>query len=168
MLFGGGSTFAARRDTLNKFSIPKEVDMYVDEYLVICTLNQGYSYFIDTPLSTWRIHGKNYSDSNSRSNSYEKKRSRSLKSMEGILNNLDGVDSEIRKLYTLKYKISEIADKESAGNKKIFDILDMWLFFIKNFNVFSSDSFAIAKSYTLFNRTLPKFILDWLRERKKK
>ena len=168
IFFGGGSTFAARRDTLNEFSIPKEVHMYIDEYLVMCTLNQGYSYLIDSPLSTWRIHGKNYSDPNSISNSYENKRIRSLKSMEGILNNLDGFDSEIRKLYTLKCKISKIADKESTSNKKIFDILDMWLFFVKNFNVLSSDSFAIAKSYTLFNRTLPKFILDWLRELKQK
>jgi glycosyltransferase involved in cell wall biosynthesis len=168
MLFGGGSTFAARRDALNKFSIPKEVDMFIDEYLVMCTLNQGYSYFIDSPLSVWRIHGKNYSGAIVNSNSHEKKRLRSLKSIEGVLNNLDDFDLEIRKLYTLKYKVSEIADKESVGNKKISDIVDMWLFFLKNFNLFSPHSFNIAKSHTLFNRTLPKFILDWLRKRKQK
>lgn len=168
ILFGGGSTFAARRDALNKFSIPKEVDMFIDEYLVMCTLNQGYSYFIDSPLSVWRIHGKNYSGSIANPNNHEKKRLRSLKSIEGILNNLDDFDLEVQKLYTLKYKISEIADKESVGNKKISDIVNMWLFFLKNFNLFSSYSFTIAKSHTLFNRTLPKFILDWLRKRKQK
>jgi glycosyltransferase involved in cell wall biosynthesis len=168
MLFGGGSTFAARRDALNKFSIPKEVDMFIDEYLVMCTLNQGYSYFIDSPLSVWRIHGKNYSGSIANPNSHEKKRLRSLKSIEGILNNLDDFDPEIQKLYRLKYKVSEIADKESVGNKKISDIVDMWLFFLRNFNLFSPHFLNIAKSHTLFNRTLPKFILDWLRGRKQK
>jgi glycosyltransferase involved in cell wall biosynthesis len=168
ILFGGGSTFAARRDALNKFSIPKEVDMFIDEYLVMCTLNQGSSYFIDSPLSVWRIHGKNYSGSISKPNSHEKKRLRSLKSIEGILNNLDDFDPEIQKLYTLKYKVSEIANKESVGNKKISDIVDMWLFFLKNFNLFSPHFLNIAKSHTLFNRTLPKFMLDWLRKRKQK
>ena len=163
MLFGGGSTFAVRRDTLNKFSIPKEVDMYIDEYLVMCTLNQGYSYFIDNPLSLWRIHSQNYSGNTSNINNYEIKALRSLKSIEGILNNLDDFDLEIRKIYTLKYKISEISDKERMGNKKTSDILSMWWFFLKNFSIFSPHFFTIIKSHTLLNRTLPNFMLNWLR-----
>jgi glycosyltransferase involved in cell wall biosynthesis len=163
MLFGGGSTFAVRRDTLNQFSIPKEVDMYIDEYLVMCTLNQGYSYFIDNPLSVWRIHSQNYSGNTANVNNYEIKALRSLKSIEGILNNLDDFDPELRKIYTLKYKISQICDKERKGNKTLFDIVSMWLFFLKNFSVLSPNSFTMIKSYTLLNRTLPNFILNWLR-----
>jgi glycosyltransferase involved in cell wall biosynthesis len=163
MLFGGGSTFAVRRETLHKFSIPKEVDMYIDEYLVMCTLNQGYSYFIDNPLSLWRIHSQNYSGNTSNINNYEIKALRSLKSIEEILNNLDDFDLEIRKIYTLKYKISQISDKERKGNKTLFDILSMWWFFLKNFSIFSPHFFTIIKSYTLLNRTLPNFILNWLR-----
>ncbi|MTJ53683.1 glycosyltransferase family 2 protein [Anabaena sp. UHCC 0253] len=168
MLFGGGSTFAVRRDTLNKFSIPKEVDMYIDEYLVMCTLNQGYSYFIDNPLSVWRIHRQNYSGNTSNVNEYQKKSLRSLTSIEGILNNLDDFDVEIRKIYTLKYKISQISEKEKMGNKTLFDILSMWWFFLKNFGIFSYQPLTMIKSYTLLNRTLPNFILDWLRTMKHK
>ena len=168
MLFGGGSTFAARKETLRKFSIPKEVDMYIDEYLVMCTLNQGYSYFIDSPLSVWRIHNNNYSGTISNANNYEQKGLRGLKSIEGILNNLDGFDTDIRLIYTLKYKISEITYKEGIGNKKISDILGMWSFFLKNFNIFNSHSFPIIKSYSLINRTLPSFLLNWLRVMKSK
>ena len=163
MLFGGGSTFAARKETLKKFSIPKEVDMFIDEYLVMCILNQGCSYFIDSPLSVWRIHGNNYSDIICSSINYEKKRLRSLKSVEGILNNLNDFNDDIRKLYALNYEISKIANLENIGNKKISDILSMWSFFMKNFNIFSHHSLTLIKSYTLLNRSLPKFILDRLK-----
>jgi glycosyltransferase involved in cell wall biosynthesis len=163
MLFGGGSTFAARKETLEKFSIPKEVDMFIDEYLLMHTLNQGHSYFIDSPLSVWRIHQNNYSGSISDPNTLKNKRLRSLKSIEGILTNLDCFDDQIRRLYTLKCKIEEIADKESTGNKKIVDILNMWSFFLRNFNILSPHSLAILRSYTLLSRSLPKSLLDWLR-----
>lgn len=163
MLYGGGSTFAARRDALSKFSIPQEVDMYIDEYLVMSILNQGYSYFIDSPLSLWRIHGNNYSGNIVNSDSYKAKAIRSLKSIEGILNNLDVFEDEVRKLYTLKYKICEIADKEKFGEKKLSDILNMWFFFFRNFNIFDLHSLTVIKSYTILNRTLPRFIVDWFR-----
>jgi glycosyltransferase involved in cell wall biosynthesis len=163
MLFGGGSTFAARKDYLKTISIPKEIDMYIDEYLVMSILNQGYSYFIDSPLSIWRIHDNNYSGNTSNANNYQSKMVRSLKSIDGILNNLDAFDPEIRKLYTLKYKISEIADKERIGDKKISDVLSMWSFFLKNFNIFNFHSCTVIKSYTLINRTLPIFMLNLLR-----
>ena len=161
ILFGGGSTFATTRETLKKFSIPKEVDMYIDEYLVMCTLNIGYSYFIDSPLSLWRIHGNNYSEVTTKS--FERKRLRSMKSKEGVLNNLNNFDDEILKLYKLNYVISGIADKENTGQKKVLDIINMWSFFLTNFNVFNPHSFKIIKSYTMLNRTVPKLILDWLR-----
>jgi glycosyltransferase involved in cell wall biosynthesis len=163
MLFGGGSTFAARRETLKKFSIPKEVDMYIDEYLVMCTLNQGYSYFIDSPLSVWRIHGKNYSGEASDLKKHEMKINRSIKSIEGILGNLDDFDLDTRKLYELKYIISEISYKEEKVTKKVDDILKMWFYFFVNFNILDPRSFTVVKSYTLVNRTLPNFILNWLR-----
>lgn len=165
MLFGGGSTFAARRETLRKFSIPKEIDMFIDEYLVMCTLNQGASYFIDAPLSVWRIHSNNYSGTIS-SNNNKSKRLRSLKSVEGILNNLHDFDDNIRKLYTLNYKVLEIADKEKIGNKEISDILSMWSFLLRNFKFLSPHFLTIIKSYTLLNRSLPTFIIDWLRATK--
>ena len=163
MLFGGGSTFAARSETVKKFSIPKEVDMYIDEYLVMCTLNQGYSYFIESPLSVWRIHGKNYSGDASDGKKHEIKMIRSLKSIEGILTNLDDFDHDIRKLYELKYKILEIIYKEEKGTKKVDDILKMWSYFFMNFNVLDPRSFTVVKSHSLFARTLPNFILNWLR-----
>jgi glycosyltransferase involved in cell wall biosynthesis len=163
ILFGGGSTFAARRETLSRFSIPRQVDMYIDEYLVMCTLNQGYSYFLEDPLSIWRIHGGNYSGSERMSEKYQTKMIRSLKSMEGILNHLHDFDDDIRRLYALKLRLSEIAYKEDIGNKKVSDILLMWSFFVQNFNIFSPQSLTIIKSYWLINRTLPTFVLTWLR-----
>lgn len=119
ILFGGGSTFAGRMEAIRKFSVPKEVDIHIDEYLVMCTLNQGYSYFIDFPLSIWRIHGKNFSNMLSNPDIYEIKMRRSFNSMEGVLNNMDGFDQEILNLYSLKLKIFDIYVQENLGRKKL-------------------------------------------------
>jgi glycosyltransferase involved in cell wall biosynthesis len=163
ILFGGGSTFAARVETIRKFSIPKEVDMYIDEYLVMCTLNQGYSYFINAPMSIWRIHGNNFSGVTSNRILGEAKIRRSLDSMKAILNNLNDFDQEITNIYSLKLKISEVSIKEGLGKKSLFDILNMWSFFVKNFNLFNQDNLKIIKAYTLINRSLPTSILNLLR-----
>ncbi|MEH2381180.1 MAG: glycosyltransferase family 2 protein [Nostoc sp.] len=164
ILFGGGSTFAGRTEAIRKFSIPKEVDMYIDEYLVMCTLNQGYSYFLESPLSIWRIHGNNFSDVDSNSSIYEAKMRRSFNSIEAVLNNLDGFDKEIFNLYSLKLKIFDLAVKENLGRKTLSDILKMWLFFTNNFNFFSQNSLMVIKSYTLLNRTIPTSILKLIRQ----
>ena len=166
ILFGGGSTFAGRAETLKKLSIPKEIDMYIDEYLVMFTLNQGYSYFINSSLSIWRIHGKNFSGTTS-SPIIEPKIHRSIKSMEAILNSLKDFEQEISRLYYLKLKISEIAAKEGLGKKSFLDILKIWSFFLSNFNILSSDSLKIIKAYNLLNRSLPTSAINLLRYLKK-
>ncbi|MBW4643777.1 MAG: glycosyltransferase [Goleter apudmare HA4340-LM2] len=165
ILFGGGSTFAGRREALRKFSIPKQVDMYIDEYLVMCTLNQGYSYFINSPLSIWRIHGNNFSDAFDPS-VYEVKMRRSFNSIEAVLNNLEGFDQYIFSLYYLKLKIFNIAVKEKLNNKKFSDIVDMWLFFITHFNFLSKDYLRVIKAYTLLNRSVPTSALNVMKQMK--
>jgi glycosyltransferase involved in cell wall biosynthesis len=159
MLFGGGSTFAGRMEAIRKFSIPKEVDIYIDEYLVMCTLNQGYSYFIDSSLSIWRIHGNNFSDMLSHPDIYEAKMRRSLSSMEGILNGLVGFEQEILNLYSLKVRVFYIFAQENLGRKKTSDILKMWLFYMQKFNFFSQNSLIVIKGYKLLNRSLPTSII---------
>ncbi|MDF5735820.1 MULTISPECIES: glycosyltransferase family 2 protein [unclassified Nostoc] len=166
ILFGGGSTFAGRTEAIRKFSIPKKVDMYIDEYLVMSTLNQGYSYFLESPLSIWRIHGNNFSDGDSNCSIYETKMQRSVNSIEAVLNNLDGFDKEILNLYSLKLKVFELAVKENLGRKTLSDIFNMWLFFCNNFNFFSQTSLSVIKSYTLINRTIPTSTLNLMRQMK--
>jgi glycosyltransferase involved in cell wall biosynthesis len=159
ILFGGGSTFAGRMEAIRKFSIPKEVDIYIDEYLVMCTLNQGYSYFIDSPLSIWRIHGNNYSSILSNPDIYKAKIQRNLNSIEAILNSLVGFDQEILDLYALKFRVTYIFFKEKLGTKESSNIFNMWLFYLQKFNFLSYDSLLIIRSYKLLNRSLPISIL---------
>jgi glycosyltransferase involved in cell wall biosynthesis len=65
MLFGGGSTFAARASVLKKMAFPAEVDMYTDEWLVMQVLLAGDTYFLPEPLSIWQVHKGNFSSRHS-------------------------------------------------------------------------------------------------------
>lgn len=167
ILFGGGSTFAARSDVLKDLNIPKAVDMWIDEYLVLMILNQGYSYFINQPLSVWRIHGKNFSNSPPSPQSIEAKTFRSKKSVEAVFDSILKSDfsKEIKKLYLLNIMVSEIALKESLNTKSVFDIWNLWIFLLKNFA--GKDLPLIIKCYTVLNRSLPTPIFKALKKLKK-
>lgn len=169
ILFGGGSTFAARAEILKRSTIPKEVDMFIDEYLVLITLNQGQSFFLKQPLSIWRIHGKNFSNESSNIPISVEKVQRSMRSVEAVLNNLVKNDFEdnIKKLYFLKTKVANLVLKEEIGEKSFNEVLDMWLYVFSNFITFSPDIFSIIKNYTLLNRTMPNSMLRALKQAKK-
>lgn len=169
MLFGGGSTFATRTDVAKKFKIPKAVDMYIDEYLVLLSLREGYSYFIKDPLSVWRIHGKNFSDVSLDREYYQRKSQRSISSMEAVLESLieQEFDPEIVKFYTLKNQVAIAAIKESLGEKSLSDIINIWSYILKNFRVPPKELVKIIKHYTILNRSLPTPILKLLKEAKK-
>ena len=169
MLFGGGSTFAGRADALKSFTIPQAIDMYIDEYLVLFTVNQGKSFFIPKPLSIWRIHGKNFSG-NKQPTRINNKAIRSLSSMkavrDGILNGDFSLD--LKEIYTLKTKVADIAYQESINKKSIADILDLWVYVFTNLNHVKDSKLSIIKKYTLVNRTLPTFFLNFLKNNFKK
>ena len=170
MLFGGGSTFAARTQALRTFAIPKEVDMFIDEYLVLFTLNCGYSFFIEEPLSIWRIHGNNFSETNFDLEIYQVKNQRSIASMEAVLSSLSASEfsPDIIQLYSLKNKVVKLAMKEQLEQKYLADILDLWLTLIINIRFFGLNFIKIIKNYTILNRTLPTSILKLLKQVKRK
>lgn len=163
ILFGGGSTFAARADVLKRIQIAAEIDMLIDEYLLLATLNRGDSFFIERPLSVWRIHGDNFSCDHP-----GKKAERDIKNMEAVLRSVQGedFDLEIKCLYSLKTKVSKLAVKERARQKSANDVLDMWLFFISISRVLGSGLFRVFRSYTILHRTLPTPLLRLLQRTK--
>jgi glycosyltransferase involved in cell wall biosynthesis len=158
IFFGGGSTFAARTEELKLWVIPKEVDMYIDEYLVLMTLNKGYSYFIERPLSVWRIHDGNFSGLNAKDSTVSpSKAHRSVNSLKAVLSLVLAGDFEpdIKLLYTLKAKVYQIAMKERTGEKSYRDVLDLWKHLMRIFERFGNGTFDIIKCYAVLNRTLP-------------
>jgi hypothetical protein len=165
ILFGGGSTFAGRACVLKNCHIPAEVDMLIDEYLVLATLNRGHSYFIERPLSLWRIHGENYSggacDKAEPSKQARDKACRSMESIKAVQSCVLNGDFEpdIKMLYTLKTKVSQLFLKEELGGKSCKDVLDLWRYLISSFAVFGKESFEIMRRYTILNRTLPTPVL---------
>jgi len=161
--FGGGSTFAARADVLKNFTIPKEVDMYIDEFMLLATLNQGYSFFLEQPLSIWRVHNKNFSVNKSILN---QKFQRSLVSVEAVLNELSilGIDEKVKRIYQLKTLGLSLAVKEQLQEKSGLDILKLWISFFDNVSFFGLDAFKIAKNLRLLNRALPTPLITTLRK----
>lgn len=169
ILFGGGSTFATRTDVAKKMPIPETVDMYIDEHLVLFTLQDKYCYFIDEPLSIWRIHGNNFSVGESKSEKAIAKLQRSQSSMAAVLQTLEaeGFDREILALYTLKTKVSITSIKEQLGEKTVNDIIDIWQYLWKNFSQ-DPDLLNLIQTYNVLNRTLPTPMINGLRNLKYK
>ncbi len=163
ILFGGGSTFAARASILKNCSIPKAVDIFIDEYLILYTLMQGYSYFIEEPLSAWRIHGKNFSNLQTDLSLYHAKMARSLSSMEAVLDCVvqGNFGSNLQKIYKLKVKIAILAAREKSGEKTFSDVVDLWKLLLKSFNPLSPVFLRLVKAYTILNRSLPTPIITF-------
>jgi hypothetical protein len=163
ILFGGGSTFAGRADALKSFTIPQSIDMYIDEFLVLFTANQGNSFLISEPLSIWRIHGKNFSANTD-------KAIRNLSSMKAVRDSILAADfsPDIKEIYTLKTKVADIAYKEAIGQKSVSDILDLWIYVARDINHTKINKLSLIKNYTIINRTLPVSLLNLLKSIKVK
>ncbi len=168
MLFGGGSTFAVRSEIPKRIFIPKEADMLIDEYLLLLTLGHGHTFFIDQPLSIWRIHGKNFSNMISKANIDKNKMQRNVSGMKAVFSALleGDFEEDIKKLYLLKIKVLETAMKEYEGQKSFWDIMDLWKYLLANLRIFGLDIFRIIKNYTILNRTLPTSLLKMLKQTK--
>lgn len=169
ILFGGGSTFAICTEIAKKILIPQAVDMYIDEHLVMFALQEKYCYFIDEPLSIWRIHGSNFSVGEAKSEKAIAKLKRSQSSMEAVLQTLEaeGFDPEIIALYTLKTKVSIASIKEQLGEKTTSDIINIWQYLWHNFSRYP-DLLNLIQTYNVLNRTLPTPMINGLRNLKSK
>jgi glycosyltransferase involved in cell wall biosynthesis len=152
MLYGGGSTYAAKASVLKKIAIPAGVDMFTDEFLLYALLPFGKTYFIPDCLSVWRSHGYNYS-SNSPKNVQAVKAKRLLSSSDVLLDYLtkNGYDKELTDIYKLKNLTAHIAFKELSNTKSFRDIaLYAWEIF---FTI--RPDFHVIKRYHVFNRLIP-------------
>lgn len=171
MLFGGGSTFAARTEVLKRIFIPKQIDMFIDEFLVLATLNEGNTFFIEEPLSVWRIHGKNFSGIGSGNNVVANQRPvllRRLASIDAVLSSVmrGEFDREIKELYLLKVKVEHLAAKEQLNQKTLSDILDLIRHTPALFSAFSFETLKIIHHYRVLNRVLPTFVVKLAKQAK--
>lgn len=125
VLYGGGSTFAARTIFLKQMPFPDAVDMYTDEWLVIQALVNGNSYFLPDCLSVWQIHGKNYSGRPNHAGDLKAKQERLAASSQAIVSELiNGFYPHwLKRVYTLKHEVRLLAWKEENGSKLATDRL---------------------------------------------
>ena len=159
-LWAGGSTYAVRADVLKALTIPDAVDMYLDEYLILGILSQGDSFCFTTPLSIWRVHGKNYSNMNTQQ--LIEKNKRLLTSSSGTLAALrqySELPSTLFKLYEFKHQTRLIASMEDNQSKSIVDILQ----YGKRMVALRKEGVAFFKRYTSFNRLFPTPVLHFLK-----
>jgi len=156
MFFGGGTTYAARTSALKTIKIPDAVDMYIDEFLLLAILPLGKSFFIENPLSVWRMHKDNFSVYAEVKENQIKKDKRLLQSSSAILNYLveNNFDKNLIKIYSLQDATRQIAFKESVNNKKISDIYE---YAVKVFFKIKPGLKLINK-YNVINRLIPSYL----------
>jgi glycosyltransferase involved in cell wall biosynthesis len=153
ILYGGGTTYAARSSILKKINIPSGVDMYIDEFMILAVLPLGKSYYLREPLSVWRVHGKNYSIRKSTKEFEALKSRRLLKSSTEMLRFLErqNYNSFIIKIYKLKKLTRLITFKESVNKKSISDILS----YAYQVFIVLRPSWTQIKNYSVINRLIP-------------
>lgn len=159
MLYGGGSTFAARTSVLKQMCWDAGVDMYTDEWLLIETLLHGDSYFLPEPLSVWRVHGNNYSTKTTN----DKLRNKHIRLEQSSVTILRLLESNkypnwLVKLYQLKHEVRRVVWAEQRQEKKLRDIIH---FFRKG--ILSGNSSDVLKQYHAFNRLMPMWVTRWVR-----
>lgn len=155
-IFGGGSTAAMRRETVKDISIPSNVDMFIDEFLLLTVLKSGFAFFFDKPLSIYRIHGKNYSTGN-----IDDKIKDILRANQAILSFIlnNDFDKKTKVLYKLKTKVNILRFKEATGKKTFSDVIDVWNYILRIRRLFYKDIFTIIKNYRILQRSFPTFVI---------
>ncbi|GAB3925918.1 glycosyltransferase family 2 protein [Mucilaginibacter myungsuensis] len=165
IFFGGGSTFAARAKTLRSITIPAGVDMFIDEFLLLALLPFGNSYFINRPLSTWRVHGGNFSNRNLSKENMAKNQERLLNSSASVLDYLtqNSYDRDIIKIYRLLHATRKISFKESYDHKNGADIFNY------AYGVFFKikPRWSIIWKYNVMSRMVPSIFIPTMRKLKK-
>ncbi len=161
MLFGGGSTYAARALALKQIKIPAEVDMLIDEFLILALLPFGNSFFLSYPLSVWRGHGSNYSLSAATKEMQMIKGKRLLNSSNAVLHYLENekFDKKLIKIYRLKNLTNKLSYKETFHTKTIKDITNY------AFEIFFriKPKWKLLKKYHVLNRLIPTVIFNFLK-----
>lgn len=156
LLFGGGSTFAAKSYVLKQMTWHKAIDMYSDEWMLIETLLKGASYFMKEPLNVWQVHGRNYSYSTGLKLN-EVTHKRLLESSETILALLqkNGYPEWLQKRYRLKHEARKMLWLEALHKKDMSSIF--W--FIRK-GILSGNSLSVLNKYHSFRRLFPSHLIE--------
>ncbi|WP_419803126.1 glycosyltransferase family 2 protein [Mucilaginibacter sp.] len=162
MFFGGGTTYAAKASALKTIVIPDAVDMYIDEFLLLAVLPLGKSYFLDEPLSVWRMHKDNFSVYAALKENQIKKDERLLRSSAAVLKYLieNNFDDYLVKIYQLQDATRQIAFKEISNSKSVNDIYN---YAIKVFFNLKPGLKLISK-YHVINRLVPLTVLKLIKK----
>ncbi|MVN22225.1 glycosyltransferase family 2 protein [Mucilaginibacter arboris] len=164
MLFGGGTTYAARSSALKTIKIPSGVDMYIDEFLILTILPLGKSFFFDHPLSVWRIHKYNFSISAVVKENQIKNKSRLINSSSAVLDYLQKhhFEKSILKIYQIQDLTRRMLYKELQNDKKLSDIFNY------SITVFFKirPNWRLIKKYNLLNRLIPLSIIHFIKRNK--
>jgi glycosyltransferase involved in cell wall biosynthesis len=162
ILYGGGTTYAARASVLKCIEIPAAVDMYIDEFLILAILPFGKSYFVPSALSVWRVHSSNYSGITDSGEKKRLKNERLLKSSRAILDYL--IEKKFKKelidIYRIKDATRILAFKEFLNQKSLRDIWGFaHLVFIQ-----IQPRIKIIRKYQIINRLIPNTLFKLMKK----
>lgn len=161
ILFGGGTTYAARAKILKNIIIPAAVDMYIDEFLILALLPFGKSFIIKEPLSVWRVHQGNYSVGSVSPAFKRQKAQRLLSSSDGILQYLqiNNFSASLLTVFRLKNLTERITLLENQNRKKFVNIVS---YAFTTFVVLRPN-WSQVKNYHVINRLIPTMVFRLLK-----
>ena len=162
MLYGGGSTYAAKAEFVKQLDITATVNQYIDEFLILGILPYGDAYLLEEALSVWRVHGKNYSGKRKTKEELHRKERELNASSKGTLEQLSKIEAmpqPLLQLYEFKHQMRLISTQEKLATKSFGDILR----FFTHFTFQNPHPLRVLKKYKAFNRLIPLSLLKLLK-----
>jgi glycosyltransferase involved in cell wall biosynthesis len=161
IMFGGGTTYAAKSEYLKQIRIPDNVDMYIDEFLLLAILPFGKSYFLPDAFSVWRVHSSNYSVGKVTKEKKLIKSKRLLDSSLAVLKYImeNSYDNEFIKIYKLRHATRKIVSKELEEYKRLKDVVE----YASEVFIKIKPGWKLVLKYNVLNRFLPLFLLNIFR-----
>jgi glycosyltransferase involved in cell wall biosynthesis len=158
--YGGGSSFAARSDSLKGIPFYEGIGFNVDAYMVFSLMNAGDSFYLKEPLSFYRLHPGSYSG--------RLPRDRAVMDMEAARSIYDGmlaqgVPDDLAALLEFRWNLAELRLKGLEGEKRLVDIAGLWKKVMDTAGTADIDPIRLIKGYDVIKRSFPQRLVDLVR-----
>ncbi|HVS13035.1 MAG TPA: glycosyltransferase family A protein [Thermoanaerobaculia bacterium] len=168
--FGGGSTFSARAVSIARRPPSDRVDMLLDEYLVLASLAAGDTYFFPQPLSTWRLHGANFSTLVAAASESRERSHRFLSSQDGILDDIGDLEIQrpVREVLALRARAARATLHALDGQRSLAEVLSLWRSLLALRPASIRTWLAVGRQYGVFSLSLPAGMVRAIRALRKR
>lgn len=157
-MFGAGSAYAAPLAKLRGIEIPDAVDVWVDEYLVLMTLQQGQGYLSGEPLFDCRIHGANVSNDPRKAI----QRADAAATVNKRIATLP-FSARLKSAYEIHARVLHLYRQQLQGRQPWPEVLALWRYVLAHRGILDIPMATLTARHHLLLRSLPLGLIDTLR-----